>query len=124
MLEDVIHNSPIATKKNLSFIINISMLVLQEKDSKKKKHVAEQKTTVSTIPSLSRMNKPAVIFVNVSGAEQLGVVVSGMNAKKPKLLYCTPKSRPGFRFTVFAALRSFVFVLLPYSSVCFVFLSS
>ncbi|VDD87374.1 unnamed protein product [Enterobius vermicularis] len=64
----------------------------KEKDSKKKKHVAEQKTTVSTIPSLSRMNKPAVIFVNVSGAEQLGVVVSGMNAKKPKLLYCTPKN--------------------------------
>uniref|UniRef100_A0A0N5AN33 Filamin-A n=1 Tax=Syphacia muris TaxID=451379 RepID=A0A0N5AN33_9BILA len=74
--------SKVFLKSVLCNFMDLSSSSVKDKDSKRKKHASEQKTTITTIPSLSRVNKSAVILVNVSENEELGVVVTGMNFER------------------------------------------
>uniref|UniRef100_A0A915PKK5 Uncharacterized protein n=1 Tax=Setaria digitata TaxID=48799 RepID=A0A915PKK5_9BILA len=47
------------------------------KEAKKKKHQMEKKTSVSKIPSLSRVGRPAQILITVAGEEPLEITVTG-----------------------------------------------
>ncbi|VDN04794.1 unnamed protein product, partial [Thelazia callipaeda] len=54
---------------------NFTMTNFKEKEAKKKKHYLDKKTTVSKIPSLSRVGRPAQILIAIAGEEPLEVMV-------------------------------------------------
>ncbi|VIO89186.1 Uncharacterized protein BM_BM2319 [Brugia malayi] len=52
------------------------------KETKKKKHQVEKRTSVSKIPSLSRVGRPAHIFITLSGEESLDITVADPEKRK------------------------------------------
>ncbi|KAL3990483.1 Filamin/ABP280 repeat family protein [Acanthocheilonema viteae] len=52
------------------------------KETKKKKHQMEKRTSVSKIPSLSRVGRPAQILITLAGDEQLDITVIDPERRK------------------------------------------
>uniref|UniRef100_A0A1I8EW41 Filamin/ABP280 repeat family protein n=1 Tax=Wuchereria bancrofti TaxID=6293 RepID=A0A1I8EW41_WUCBA len=60
------------------------------KETKKKKHQMEKRTSVSKIPSLSRVGRPAQIFITLVGEESLDITVTGKAEELQPYFRCFP----------------------------------
>ncbi|KAM3727354.1 Filamin-C [Dirofilaria immitis] len=73
------------------------------KETKKKKHQMEKKTSVSKIPSLSRVGRLAQIFITLAGDESLDVTV--IDPEKRKIQSSMSDHEPGIKKVEFTPIQ-------------------
>ncbi|CAG9538606.1 unnamed protein product [Cercopithifilaria johnstoni] len=73
------------------------------KEAKKKKHQMEKRTSVSKIPSLSRVGRPAQILITVAGDEPLDITV--IDPEKRKIESSISDHEPGVKEVEFVPVQ-------------------